>query len=314
MIDKGHLQLSVRRQSELLGVNRNRLQPRQRGTLSEEDLKVARRIDEIYLRFPEFGARRMKLWLKREGWQLTRRKVARIMRFMGLEAIYRKPRTSQPNLAHKVYPYLLRDRVVEAADQVWCADITYIPMARGSAYLVAVMDWKTRAVISWKLSNTMDSNFCVEALEEAFAITGVSPEIFNTDQGSQFTSSAWIRTLEEAGTKVSMDGKGRWIDNVFIERLWRAVKHEGVYLWAYENLHELERALTRWFKDYNELKPHKALEGKTPWECYRPRETPPWTEAPPREQIACFCGSSSAPSATLRGLQPSRKRNLALHQ
>jgi putative transposase len=306
MIDKGHLRLSVRRQAELLGVNRNRLEPRQRLALRGEDLNIARRIDEIHLRFPEFGARRMKLWLSRENRPTTRRRVARIMRFMGLEAIYRKPRTIQPNLAHKVYPYLLRDRVVEAADEVWCADITYIPMARGYAYLVAVMDWKTRAVISWKLSNTMDSNFCVEALQEAFATTGTAPEIFNTDQGSQFTSAAWVRTVEEAGTKVSMDGKGRWIDNVFIERLWRAVKHEGVYLWAYENLHDLERALTRWFKDYNEWKPHKALDGKTPWECYRPGETPPWIEAPPRSQIARFIGPSSAPSATLRGLQPAR--------
>lgn len=221
----------------------------------------------------------MKLWLGRENWQLTRSRVGRIMKVMGLEAIYRRPRTSQRNAQHKVYPYLLRERMVEAADEVWCADVTYIPMARGFAYLVAVMDWKSRAVISWRLSNTMESGFCVEALQEAFMAAGTVPQIFNTDQGSQFTSREWIGALEDRGVQVSMDGRGRWIDNVFIERLWRSVKHEGVYLWAYENLHELEGALARWFEDYNRWKPHQAHGGKTPWECYRPQEIPPWIQA-----------------------------------
>lgn len=279
LVERTHPQLSVRRQCELLGVNRNRLEASPQGGLSETDLQLARRIDEVHLRFPEFGARRMKLWLGRENWQLTRSRVGRIMKVMGLEAIYRRPRTSQPNAQHKVYPYLLRERTVEAADEVWCADVTYIPMARGFAYLVAVMDWKSRAVISWRLSNTMESGFCVEALQEAFMAAGTVPQIFNTDQGSQFTSREWIGTLEDRGVQVSMDGRGRWIDNVFIERLWRSVKHEGVYLWAYENLHELERALALWFEDYNRWKPHQAHGGKTPWESYRPQELSPWSQA-----------------------------------
>ena len=313
MIDKGHRQLSVRRQCELLGVNRNRLQPRHRGILTEEELITARRIDEVHLRFPEFGARRMEMFLNREGCPVTRRTVGRIMRFMGLEAIYRKPRTSQPNSAHKIYPYLLRDRVVKAADEVWCADFTYIPMARGFAYLVAVMDWKTRAVISWKLSNTMDSNFCVEALKMALTVTGTAPEIFNTDQGSQFTSEAWVETVQKAGTKVSMDGKGRWIDNVFIERLWRAVKHEGVYLWAYDNLHDLERALTQWFEDYNQWKPHASLEGKTPWECYRPKAIQPWLKALTSAGADALAGRLPPPSLRSGGSSRPAKAK-ACHQ
>ncbi|MEI6716023.1 MAG: IS3 family transposase [Verrucomicrobiota bacterium] len=279
LVEKNHPRLSLRRQCQLLGVNRNRLEEIRQGGLEGEDLKLARRMDELHLRFPEFGARRMKAWLVRENWPVTRRRVGRIMRLMGLEAIYRKPRTSQRNFEHKVYPYLLRDREVVAADEVWCADVTYIPMDRGFAYLVAVMDWKSRAVISWKLSNTMDTRFCVEALEEAFRSTGTVPEIFNTDQGSQFTSKEWISALEARGVQVSMDGKGRWIDNVFIERLWRSVKHEGVYLWSYATLHEMDRALSRWFEDYNRWKPHRAHEEKTPWECYRPDQIPPWSRA-----------------------------------
>jgi putative transposase len=272
--------LSVRRQCELLGVNRNRLEPRSAGGLGEGDLAMARRIDELHLRFPEFGARRMSQVLTREGQSgATRRRVGRIMEAMGIAAIYRRPRTSSPGAGHPVYPYLLRGREVGAADEVWCADITYIPMARGFAYLVAVMDWKTRAVLGWKLSNTLDGLFCVEALREALGRTGRAPEIFNTDQGSQFSSRDWIAAVEGSGAKVSMDGRGRWMDNVFIERLWRAVKHEGVYLWAYESLHELEAALERWFADYNHWKPHQALGGKTPWECYRPEEAPAWRKA-----------------------------------
>lgn len=217
--------------------------------LGERNLEVARRIDELHLRFPEFGARRMSQWLLREGMEgASRRRVAQVMKAMGLAA-------------------------------VWCADVTYIPMARGFAYLVAVMDWKTRAVLSWKLSNTLDGTFCVEALREALEATGRAPEIFNTDQGCQFTSRAWIATVQASGAKVSMDGKGRWMDNVFIERLWRSVKHEGVYLWAYENVHELEMALAKWFSDYNHWKQHQSLGYKTPWECYRPEQTPAWKKA-----------------------------------
>jgi putative transposase len=280
MVERTGCKLSVRRQCELLGVNRNRLEPRQAAGLAPGELAVARRIDELHLRFPEFGARRMGKWLLREGWkEATRRTVARIMKAMGLEAIYRKPRTSPAAAGREVYPYLLRDRQVSEPDEVWCADVTYIPMARGFAYLVAVMDWRSRAVLSWKLSNTLDGSFCVEALREAFAATGRAPEIFNTDQGCQFTSRAWIQTLAGAGVRVSMDGKGRWMDNVFIERLWRSVKHEGVYLWAHANLHELEGALAKWFGEYNHWKPHQSLEDRTPWECYRPGEIPAWKEA-----------------------------------
>lgn len=279
MVEPKHPQLSVRRQCELLAVNRNRLTPTVPAGLQIKDLELARKIDEVNLRFPEFGARRMSHYVNLEGFQTTRRGVARVMQLMGLEAIYRKPRTSDPCPGHKIYPYLLRDLEVKEADEVWCTDITYIPMKRGFAYLCAIMDWKTRAVLSWKVSTTLDSGFCVEALEEAVRRTGVSPKIFNTDQGSQFTGAAWIDALQELGVRISMDGKGRWIDNVFIERLWRAVKHEGVYLWGPENVHELERHLGSWFEDYNRRKPHSALEYRTPWECYRPKEATPWRRA-----------------------------------
>jgi len=279
-VEKSGSQLSVRRQCELLGLNRNRLGGAESKGLGSEDLEMARRIDDVHLRFPEFGARRMSCWLQRQGWEgASRRRVSRVMRLMGLEAIYRHPRTSWPTTGAQTYPYLLRDREVLKPDEVWCADVTYIPMARGFAYLVAIMDWITRAVLSWKLSNTMDGTFCVEAFEEALEATGRRPEICNTDQGCQFTSRAWIGAVEGCGALVSMDGKGRWMDNVFIERLWRAVKHEGIYLWAHENVRELEIALEKWFSDYNHWKPHQGLGYKTPWECYRPEEKPAWKEA-----------------------------------
>jgi len=282
MVESAHPQLSVRRQCELLAVNRNRIpeeKPVKEPCFSEEEHRMIRRIDELNLQYPELGARRMCLWLQREGRAASRRIVARLMKHMGLEAIYRKPRTSIPNPKAKKYPYLLKDREVERADEVWCADITYLPMQRGFAYLVAVMDWKTRAVVSWKLSNTLEGRFCMEAFGEAVARAGCVPEIFNTDQGSQFTSEDWTGMLEMAGVRVSRDGKGRWIDNVFIERLWRSVKHEGVYLWAPQDLHELERLLEAWFTGYNRLKPHQALGGLTPWEVYRPQEPKPWEKA-----------------------------------
>jgi len=280
LVEKEGCALSVRRQCELLGVNRNRLAVNESGGLSERDQAMAREIDEVYLRFPEFGARRMSEWLRRKGWEsATRRRVSRLMRAMGIEAVYCRPQTSKPASGVQIYPYLLRNRVVQAPDEVWCTDITYIPMSRGFAYLVAIMDWRSRAVLAWKLSNTLEGSFCQEALREALWRGGIAPEIFNTDQGCQFTAEPWISTLIEAGIRVSMDGKGRWMDNVFIERLWRSVKHEGVYLWAYEDLHDLERALGRWFSDYNHLKPHQALDYRTPWEVYRPEQTPAWKQA-----------------------------------
>lgn len=279
MVERSDSQLSIRRQCELLGLNRNRLAPRRSAGLGLGDLAMARRIDELHMRWPEFGARRMSEALKREGQETSRRRVSRVMKVMGLEAIYRKPRTSEPGAGQQVYPYLLRDRVVGEADEVWCADITYIPMSRGFAYLVAVMDWKTRAVLSWKLSNTLESSFCVEAFRQALQVAGKAPQIFNTDQGCQFTSQAWVGAIQGAGVRVSMDGKGRWMDNVFIERLWRSVKHEGVYLWAHETVRDLERALSCWFDEYNRWKPHQSLRYKTPWECYRPQEPQPWRKA-----------------------------------
>ncbi len=276
LVEKHHPQLSVRRQSELLGVNRNRLDGAQPVPACEEDLSLMRRMDELALRFPEYGARRMAWSLSREGPEVSRDQARRLMKKMGLEAVYRRPRTSIPAPGHKIYPYLLRERYVSQADEVWCADITYIPMTRGYAYLVAIMDWQSRAVLGWQLSNTLDTGFCVAAFRQARLEAGCAPEIFNTDQGSQFTSRPWIEALEKAGVRVSMDGKGRWMDNVFIERLWRAVKHEGVYLWAYDNLHDLEKALRRWFDDYNHWKPHQTFAGKTPWETYRPDQVPRW--------------------------------------
>jgi len=189
------------------------------------------------------------------------------MRMMGLQAIYQKPRTSTPNAQHRVYPYLLRDLAIERANQVWCADITYIPMQRGFLYLVAVMDWHTRAVLSWRLSNTIDSAFCVEALEEALSRYG-KPEVFNTDQGSQFTSEEFTDTLSGAGVRISMDGKGRWMDNVFIERLWRSLKYECVYLREFETGHQAKAEMARWLDYYNTDRPHSSLGDKTPMEAY----------------------------------------------
>jgi putative transposase len=273
MIDRTGSQLSIRRQCQLLAVNRNRLDVSPPGPRAE-DLEACRRIDEIHLRAPAFGARKIRALLKIEySIRLSRGKVGRLMKLMGIEAIYRKPRTSLPGKGdeHKVYPYLLGERDIDAPDEAWCTDITYIPMGGSYAYLVAVMDWHSRAVLSWKLSNTMDVGFCLQAFDEAVKNTGRVPEIFNTDQGSQFTSAAWRERLESHGVRLSMDGKGCWVDNVFIERLWRSVKYEEVYLRDYDDLHDLERALDKWFDDYNHWRPHQTLGECRPWEIYRPK-------------------------------------------
>lgn len=272
MIDRDSTRLSVRRQCELLEVNRNRLEP-PRHARSHEDLKICRLIDEIHLQAPSFGSRNVRKILEQDhGRRISRSRVRRLMRQMGVEAIYQRPRTSLPGCGqeHRIHPYLLRDRQIDRPDQVWCADITYVPMGRSYAYLMAIMDWHSRAVLSWKLSNTMDNRFCLEALEEAAQGTGTVPEIMNTDQGSQFTSQSWRGRLEELGVKISMDGKGRWMDNVFIERLWRSVKYEEVYLRDYRDLHDLERCLGRWFERYNHWRPHQGLAERRPWEVYRP--------------------------------------------
>jgi len=227
-----------------------------------------RLIDERFLSRPSHGSRQMKRWLNRQGYCVSRKRVRRLMRKMGIEAVYPKPRTSIPDQEHRVYPYLLKELPIIRPNQVWCADITYIPMHRGFMYLVAVMDWFSRRVLSWRLSNTMDADFCVAALEEALARFG-RPEIFNTDQGAQFTSLEFTGALKAAGIEISMDGKGRWMDNVFIERLWRTVKYECVYLHEFEAGSQARCVLDEWFRDYNEQRGHSSLDDRTPDEAYR---------------------------------------------
>jgi len=225
-----------------------------------------RLLDRQYLDTPFFGSRRMTLWLRSRGFTLNRKRVQRLMQVMGLEAIYPRCRTSVPNLEHKIYPYLLRELVVGRPNQVWSADITYIPLRHGFMYLVAVLDWHSRYVVSWRLSNTLDSDFCVSALQEA--LTHSHPEIFNTDQGAQFTARAFTSVLADAGIAISMDGRGRALDNVFVERLWRTVKYEDIYIRGYETVLELESGLERYFDFYRHRRPHMALENLTPWDVY----------------------------------------------
>ncbi len=226
-----------------------------------------RRIDEIHLKLPFYGNRRIRDQLHREGCKVNRKKVRRLMRLMGISALYPRRRTSKPGKGHKIYPYLLKDLSIDRPNQVWASDITYIPMARGFLYLVAILDLYSRKVLSWRLSNTLDPEFCVSALEEALRHHG-TPEIFNTDQGAQFTSDAFIKVLQDAGVRISMDGKGRWIDNVFIERVWRSLKYEEVYLKAYENAAEAKRGIGDYFQFYNQERPHYALARFTPDEVY----------------------------------------------
>ena len=266
MIDWDHKQLSIRRQCELLGLNRSTLYYRGVGE-SEENLKLMRLIDEQYLQRPFYGSRKMTRWLISKKHEVNRKRVQRLMRQMDLAALYPRRRTSQPGKGHKIYPYLLRDLPIERANQVWATDITYVPMAKGFMYLVAIMDWHSRRVLSWRVSNTLDTEFCVEALEEALQRFG-APQIFNTDQGSQFTSEAFTGVLKAHGIAISMDGKGRWVDNVFVERLWRSVKYEDVYLRAYETPRELREGLHRYFEFYNTRRRHSALDRRTPDAVY----------------------------------------------
>lgn len=240
---------------------------------SAQNLELMRLIDEQYLETPCYGARQMARHLRREGHGVGRKRIGRLMRLMGLSAIYQRPNTSKPHPQHKVYPYLLRGLTIDRPNQVWCADISYIPVRRGFLYLVAIMDWASRKVLSWRLSNTMDSDFCVEALKEALARHG-TPEIFNTDQGSQFTSDAFTHVLKEAGVRISMDGKGRWMDNIMIERLWRSLKYECIYLHAFETGSEVRQGLKRWIDLYNTRRPHSSLDDKTPDEAYWQKPRP----------------------------------------
>jgi putative transposase len=235
--------------------------------VSADDLAVMRRMDELHLERPFYGSRRMAAVLHREGWEVNRKRAKRLMRVMAIEAIYQKPNTSKRHPDHKVYPYLLRGLTIERPNQVWCADITYIPMAKGFVYLVAVMDWFSRRVLSWRLSITMETDFCVEALGEAMDRYG-QPEIFNTDQGVQFTSAAFVDELADRGVRISMDGKGRYLDNIFIERLWRSLKYEEIYIRAYDTVAEARRSLGIWLAFYNDERPHQSLEYRTPREMF----------------------------------------------
>src|SRR5262245_56506557 len=262
MIDSDHRSLSIARQCQLLSISRSGFYYQPSGE-SELNLTLMRLIDEQNMRTPYYGARQMARYLRREGYVVGRKRIRRLMQKMGLCVIYQRPRTTVPAVDHEVYPYLLRDLVIDRPNQVWCADITYIQMRRGFLYLVAIMDWASRKVLAWRLSNTMDTSFCIEALEEALAKYG-APQIFNSDQGSQFTSPRFTRILKEAGIKISMDGKGRWMDNVFIERLWRSLKYECVYLLAFESGAEARKGIGAWLKFYGASVPIRRSPGSRP--------------------------------------------------
>ena len=266
LIEPKHAQLSIVRQCALVSISRSSFYHRPVGETAET-LGLMRLIDAQFLETPWYGSRQMARHLRRDWHAVGRKRVRRLMARMGLAPIYQRPRTTVPHPGHRIYRYLLRDLVVDRPNQVWCADLTYIPMRRGFLYLVAVMDWSTRKVLAWRVSNTMDTAFCVEALQEALARFG-RPEIFNTDQGSQFTSDDFTDVLRGAQVRISMDGRGRWMDNVFIERLWRSLKYECVYLHAFETGSELRAGLTRWISYYNTRRPHSALGGHTPDEAY----------------------------------------------
>jgi putative transposase len=257
LVDRADPVLSIVTQCRLLKIARSTLYYRP-APVSEDDLAVMRRLDELYMATPFYGTRRMVAVLRREGWSVNRKRVRRLMRLMGLEAIYQKPNTSRRQPEHKVYPYLLRGLSIDRPNQVWCADITYIPMARGFVYLVAVMDWFSRRVLAWRLSITMETEFCVEALQEAMARHG-QPEIFNTDQGVQFTSAGFLDELQTRGVRVSMDGRGRFLDNIFIERLWRSLKYEDIFIKAYETVAAARAGIDGWLTFYNDERPHQAL-------------------------------------------------------
>ncbi|MFS1984544.1 IS3 family transposase [Vibrio breoganii] len=263
-------QLPIKRQCELLNIARSTAYYQPIG-LSAEEIELRRMIDEIHLQYPFMGSRRVRTELAKKGHKVNRKRIVRIMRDMGIGAIYPKPKTTLANKAHKVYPYLLRDIEVTYPNQAWAIDITYVPMAKGFLYLVAIIDWYSRKVLSWRLSNTMDTSFCIEALEEALKHYG-PPDIFNSDQGSQFTSTEFTQKLIDHNVRISMDGKGRWIDNVFIERLWRSLKYEEVYLKAYTTPREAELEIGYYMVFYNEERNHQGLNNLTPDEAYFGRQ------------------------------------------
>ena len=272
MIDSTLKKLSIARQCKLLSISRSTFYYAPKGE-SALNLKLMRLIDERFLKRPGAGSRQMTRWLRRKGYCVNRKRVRRLMRLLGISAVYPKPRTSVSNHEHRIYPYLLRDLIIDRPNQVWCSDVTYIPMRQGFMYLVAIMDWSSRKVLSWRLSNTLDADFCVAALEEALERYS-PPEIFNTDQGCQFTSLDFTQTLKAADVQISMDGKGRWMDNVFIERLWRTLKYECVYLHEFETGGQARTTLDEWIADYNQERPHSSLDGWTPDEAYRGKQDP----------------------------------------
>jgi putative transposase len=266
MIEPANPKLSITRQCNILSISRSSFYYQLKGE-SAENLALMRRIDELFLKYPFYGSRQMVRQLRREGVIVGRHRVRRLMRLMGLAAIYQAPRTSDPHPQHRIYPYLLRNLEVTRPNHVWCADITYIPVQRGFLYLVAIMDWATRHVLAWRLSNTMDTQFCIEALNEALSKYG-KPKIFNTDQGGQFTSFDFTGVLKDAGVAISMDGRGRYMDNIFIERLWRSLKYEAVYLHELIDGFKAERVIAEWIDFYNTERPHSAHGGQTPAEAY----------------------------------------------
>jgi putative transposase len=266
-LDRDHPDLSVRRQCAMLGVARSGVY-RKPSPANDTDLALMRRIDALHTERPFLGSRRIARMLGEDGLPINRKRVRRLMRLMGIEALGPKPRTTKPAPGHKIYPYLLRDMTIDRPNQVWAADITYIPIGRGFLYLVAVIDWASRAVLSWRLSNTMDASFCVAVLEEALAQYG-RPEIFNTDQGSQFTSADFTGVLSKAGASISMDGRGRGMDNVFIERVWRSLKYEDIYLKGYADGREAKAGIGEYFAFYNERRLHQALGYRAPMAVWR---------------------------------------------
>jgi putative transposase len=268
LVETNHQGLSVRRQCELLGLCRSSLYY-EAAAETAANLRLMRLLDEEYTAHPFLGSRRLTKWLQGQGEGVNRKRVQRLLRLMGLEAIYPKPKLSVASRGHRIYPYLLRDVRIERPDQVWSTDITYVPLARGFMYLAAIVDWFSRYVIAWRLSNTLDGSFCLAMLDEA--LRRGRPAVFNTDQGVQFTAQAWTGRLESAGVAVSMDGRGRCLDNVFVERLWRTVKYEDIYLWRYEAVSELQHGLGRYFGYYNEARQHQALGYRTPAQVYQER-------------------------------------------
>jgi putative transposase len=282
LIERENPALPISQQCRLLAVPRAAVY-RQRAEVSAEDLAIMALIDRQYLARPYYGSRRMAAWLATQGHIVNRKRVQRLMRLLGLVAIYQRPNTSKPAAAHQIYPYLLGGLAIERANQVWCSDVTYIPMAKGFLYLVVIMDWASRAVLTWRLSNTLGADFCVEALEEALSRYG-RPEIFNTDQGSQFTSDDFTGTLRQHEITISMDGKGRCMDNIFVERLWRSLKYEEIYLNAYATVAEAKTGIGAWLTFYNEERQHQSLGYRTPRQIY--------------EEGLWICGRSASPSGS----------------